>query len=322
MEFAFAPGRTRYDSLMRQLFTNRPNTQLVQGRALRTIADFFNRLHTDHAITLPAEDLFIVSHGNKAWVQIYLDTTQTTDTTFEAADAGVPGHADPFKTGVTAGSVQLAANVNHDAANNLTSMALTSMATNLRGCRIGAAEPFVDKLKEAFGNESPVTAPKHIDEVYEFGSVGMMELLVYGFSLVSKTAFADRAAIAAAFDAASLTFKDGSAVPTAMWTDWVPRDVTPGLRTAKSLYVNLGVTLGTRTRIRQSIEFRHDLPKLTYSITGLSPIPAPADWIETLRTALNNDAAQPNSNLASTHPLPMYQRSSQDSIDDLVDNLN
>jgi hypothetical protein len=32
MDFAFAPGRTGYDSFMRQLFINRPNTQLIQGR--------------------------------------------------------------------------------------------------------------------------------------------------------------------------------------------------------------------------------------------------------------------------------------------------
>lgn len=318
MDFAFAPGRTGYDSLMRQLFTNRPNTQLVQDRTLRTVADFLNRLHTGPGITLPAEDLYIVSHGNnRAWIQIHLDTTQTTDTTYEAADAAVAGNTDPFGTGVTAGSVQIPNDVNHDSSGNLNGMAM-----NFRGCRIGAAGPFVDKLKEAFGNESPVTAPKHFHEVFQLGNIGMMEFLIYGFSVVNKTAFADKTAVGTALDAAGLTYKDGSAIPSANWTDWVPTNVGVGHRTTKQVFVNLGTTLGTQSKIRQSIDFRHDVARFTYRISGLSPIPAPPDRLDTLRQALNNDAAQPGSNFASTHPLPMYARYSQSSIDDFVDNLS
>jgi len=277
MDFAFAPGRTGYDSLMRQLFTNRPNTQLVQGRTLRTIADFLNRLHTGPGITLPADDLCIVSHGNdRAWMQIHLDTTQRVNTTFEAADAAVTGHGDPFGTGVTAGSVEIPNDVNHDSAGNL-----NAMATNFRGCRIGVSEPFVDKLKEALGNESPVTAPKHFHEVFQLGNIGMMEFLIYSFTVLNKTAFANKAAVVAAFDAAGsstpprLTFRDGSAIPSANWTGWVPDNVGVGHRTTRTVFINLGTTLGTQSRIRLGIDFRHDVPAFTFPILRLSPIPAP-----------------------------------------------
>ena len=172
MDFAFAPGRTGYDAFMRQLFTNRPNTTLVQGRTLRTVADFFTQLHTT-GTNLPADDLYIVSHGNDhAWMQIQLDTTQNGATTFEAADAAINGHSDPHGTGVTAGGVEIPNNVNHDSGGNL-----GLDGHQLPGLPDRAAERFVDRLKEAFGNESPVTAPKHFHDIVNMGSVGMMEYL-------------------------------------------------------------------------------------------------------------------------------------------------
>jgi hypothetical protein len=99
--------------------------------------------------------------------------------------------------------------------------------------------------------------------------------------------------------------------------------VTAGHRTSKNVFINLGQTIGTQTKLRVGIEFRHDVPRYTYRISGLSPIPTTrADRIAALRSALNTDATQPDSLFASTHPFPMYERYGQSSIDDFVDNLS
>jgi hypothetical protein len=322
MDFAFAPGRGKEYTLARQLFALRPNTNVIQGRTLRTIADFFTHLNTTGGLTLPAEDLYIVSHGNDhAWTEIHLDGTQKKGPTgFEQADAAVRGHGDPFHTGVTSGSVEIPTDVNHDSNGDL-----GSMATNFRGCRIGVAEPFVDKLKEAFGGESPVTAPKRFYWIERLGGVGMMEFLLYSFGVVNKTALTDKAAVIDALDAApDLTFIDSSKVPTANWNDWVPKDVSRGRRPAKKkIYLNFGQTLGTRTGIPFKIEFRHEVPRFgPYEITGLSPMPAKADQLETLRQTLKDDANQPGSRFASGHPFPVFKRYRQSNIDDFVDNLS
>ncbi|MEO8827572.1 hypothetical protein [Lapillicoccus sp.] len=308
MDFAFAPGVSSYDSLARQLFTNRPNTQLVRQRGLNTVDAFLSFLNTSPTVTLPADDLYLVSHGNdKAWMQIHLDTTQSGGTTFEVA-----------KAAVATGSVNLPTNVNHGS-----SGALNSMSVNIRGCRIGAANPFVDQLKEAFGGDSPVTAALHFHEVYRMTGVGMLEFLVYGFTLVSQTAFVDQAATKAAFDAEGFTYRDGSGVPTALWDDWVPRRVSVGHRDSSSVYLQLGPGLGTQTRIPSAIGFRHDQPRFTYKISGLSSMPtAHAAQLDTLRQALNADAATTGSTFASAHPFPMFTRYTQNSIDDFVDNMN
>ncbi len=308
MDYAFAPGVTGYDGLARQLFSNRPDTTLIQARGMTTVDAFLSFLNTSTTVTLPADDLYVVSHGNdKAWMQIHLTPTQSGPTTFEVATAAV-----------TSGAVSIPTNVNHDSAGDLTSMSL-----NIRGCRIGVASPFVDELKDAFGNQSSVTAALHFHEVYRQGRVGMFEFLVYGFTLISQTAFADKAATVAAMDAHGFTYRDGSAVPTAVWTDWIPRNVGSGHRDTKSVYLDLGRTLGTTTTIGTSIQFRHDQPRYTYRVGGLTALPTlHTAQLDALRAALNADASQSGSTFADTHPFPTYKRYDHDSIDEFVDNMN
>jgi hypothetical protein len=307
MDYAFAPGATGYDKLARLLLSNRPDTTLVSQRGMNSIAQFFDYLHTTAAVTKPVGDLYVSSHGNdKAWMKIHLDAAQTTATSFEVAAAAV-----------LSGSVTIPSDLNHSGVD------LTDMKINLRGCRIGAAWPFVDTIKAAFGDESPVTAPKHFHKLQKLGSTGMMEFLFYGFSIVSKTAYADKAATAAAFEAANLTYHDdATVVPPALWTDWIPTDVSIGHRTGLAVTLDLGQTLGASTSISQTVDFRHDNPDYAYGILGLPAMPAPADLLDALRTALNEDAAEDGSTFSDEHPFPTFERFSQADIDDFVDNLD
>ena len=306
MNFAFAPGVTGYDRLARRLFTNRPNTQLIQRRGLNTVAQFFGHLDTTVNIPLPADDLFIASHGNdRAWMQIQLDGSQAGGTDYEAAEAAA-----------RSGSVRLPKDVNHNSDGTL-----ALMSVNFRGCRIGAAPRFVDKLKEAFGDQSPVTAPTHIHEIFPLGEIGMMEFLNYSFSVDSRTALRDKDAVVAALKDKSYTFRDGTAVPEASWTKWVPRNVAVGHRNSRRVFVRLGRSLGTRESIRATIRFRHDEPQFSFQIRGLPGLPAKADQLDTLRQKLKLDADNAGSMFAATHPFPLYERYGRSSVDNFVDNL-
>ncbi len=309
MDYAFAPGVTGYDALARELLTNRPNTTVISQRHMNTVDAFLTFVATDPSTTLPADDLYLVSHGNdKAWMQIQLDTIQTAATTFEVAEAAV-----------ASGSVNIPNGVNHDSSGDL-----NSMSVNIRGCRIGVAHPFVDKLKEAFGGESSVTAALHFHEVYKDNRAGMFEFLVYGFTLISQAAFTDKAATVTAMDTNGFTYRDGTTtVPSALWTEWIPRNVSIGHRDTKSAFLDLGRTLGTVAKLSTAIQFRHDRPTFTYRISGLSSMPAAhSAQLDTLRQSLNDDATQADSTFASDHPFPMFKRYDQDSIDDFVDKMN
>jgi hypothetical protein len=308
VDYAFAPGRTEYDGLMRQLFTDRPNTQLISVRGAGTIADFLNNLETAAGITKPTGDLFIATHGNdKAWIQIGLDAASPNDTQYEVVDAAV-----------ASGSVNIPTDINHDSNGDL-----TDLSVNIRGCRIGAAaaEPFVDRLKTAFGDESPVTAPRWFHYVYQMNGIGMMEFLLYCFEVRQSTAFPDKAAVAAALDAEDFTYHDGTDVHTAQWDSWVPRNVGPGHRNSMSVYLNLGRTIGKQSKIRRSIEFRHDRVKYVYSISGLGAMPAKAAQPTTLQSALQADASQPGSSFADDYGFPVFKRYGFDTLDDFFNGL-
>jgi len=304
MDYAFVPGRSTYESLMRQLFRDRLDTQLVNARGVLTVAKFIDYMETTAAFTRPVGDLFISTLGNnRAWMHIDLDDQPEKSTTYEVAE-----------NAVTSGSVQLPQDLNHNPDGSLGTVTL-----NFRGCRIGVSEPFVDKLKVAFAEDSPVTAPKHFHNVYRQNGVGSFEYLSIAFETRNQTAFPDKSAVDAAFTAKGFSFTDGSAVPDAQWDDWIPRNVCKGHRESHSVYLNLGQMIAKLTRIRDAIEFRHDVPSFTYRIGSLGSIPPAADRIDTLQQTLHDDANNtPASVWADTHPLPMYKRYGHSDIDDFV----
>jgi hypothetical protein len=310
MDYAFTAARgDRYYTLTRRLFANRPDTRVVTKRGLVTVSDFFDHLSTDGGIQRPTGDLLVVSHGNdRAWMQIPLDHHQ-------AADQGTD-YEDVVKADAGA-SVRIPGAVNHDDAG-----VLTSMAANFRGCRIGAAGPFVDALKTAFGGQSPVTAPKHFHYVWPLGHGGMMEFLAYAFVAQSPTPLADRPAVVAALVVAGHTFRDGSPLREADVTAWVSRNVGPGHRVTTRQYVKLGrVVDGVRT-LRLPVEFRHDVERYRLEITALAAPPAPADEVGQIRESLAADATHPGSSFADDHPLPIFRRFGHDTRDAFVDGLN
>jgi hypothetical protein len=310
MDYAFAPGVTQYDAAAQQLFTNRPNTRLIQARGLTALADFFSQLDTATGIQLPAGDLFVTSHGSDVVsMLLHLVSTQTDATTYEVVEAAA-----------TSGAARIPTSVNHDSGGTL-----TSMSANFRGCWFGLSPPYVDKLKEALGNESPVTAPKGAHEFIPIGTTGMIEFLLSIFRVVAKDPLADQAAVAAtlASHTPAFTFRDGSSVAAALWTAWVPKDISTGKRVSQYVYARLGRKLGTQTRRRVEIWFSHYEPWLTANVPGLTGLPSddPAR-IAALRNQLHAAANVPGSPWASTHPLPMYQRFAHSSIDEFVDGMN
>jgi len=305
VDYAFAPGQTDFDKMLGEFYARRPDTTLIGARGLKTVAQFLEHLESTAAIDKPTGDLFIVSHGNdRAWMKIKLDDQADANTTYEVVEKAV-----------TSGSVRLAADINHDLDGTLASTSL-----NFRGCRIGDAEPFVDKLKEAFGGESPVTAPKHFDDVYKQPGIGSFESLSIGFELIRPEAIADKAAAIDEFKGEAFTFLDGSLVPDDIWDKWIPRNVTrTGHRDVLTVYLELGRTIGALKKLRGAVEFRHDVPTFTFTISGLASLPAKDDRLDTLRQGMNSAAATANSNWADAHPLPMFKRYGFDSIDEFVD---
>jgi hypothetical protein len=307
MHYAFAPGATPYDIQSRHLLDDRPGTVLVSVDSVKHVEDFLGHLDTTAAIVKPlGGDLFLGSHGNHGgWLQIDLDGTKPVDTNYEVLEAAV-----------ASGSVVVPFNLDHNPDGSDSPISI-----HIRGCRIGIAEPFVDKLKEVFGGDSTVTAPKHFHVLfpptYPNKNKGLFEYLAYSFHLVRRDPFAKKDDAVAAFKAESFTYIDGSAVPEGRWDAWIPTDVNK-TRQAWSAAMPLGQKVGGVKVLTDATgrEYRHDIKTLPFTVRDLTAFPPENQRLDTLRATI-----APHPMFAATHPFPIQARFGHATADELIDGM-
>lgn len=153
-DYGFAPGRTEYDVDGSLLLSRIPNTVVIDLRGRRGIRDvksFINHLSRSAGITKPVKDLIILTHGNSSgYMQIDLNKGGRSNTTYEDLVDAVTNPSN---------SVQIPDSLHCPAGQPCTDPVRFNV--HIRGCRIGKAQPFVEKLKEAFSSPQSITAPKH-----------------------------------------------------------------------------------------------------------------------------------------------------------------
>jgi len=310
MDYAFAPGTTGYDNIMKDLFNQRPNTTLINQAGITRADQFIDHLETSGGVTRPVEDMIIASHGNDGgWLQI------------QFADIDADGDGNP-DTNTTYEVLEIADSTN--VADIPASVVGAASKFHIKGCKIGQnyAVPFVQKIKAALGGVVPVTAPKHFHEVWFRSDLGVLEYLGYDFSVVQATAFVNRNALLAAFGAAGLVFIDNSAIPADYWRTNIPTQVGTG-RITMRYTVNLSPALiptsgSAMNSLRLTIDnsFRHDAERFTFTVgygTGSPPATDTAKKAD-MKTSM---AAEPA--FQATHPFPMYARLEYDNLDQFVD---
>lgn len=314
MDYAFAPGTTAYDNIMKDLFRRRPNTTLVDQATITRVDEFIDHLETDAAVTRPVGNILIASHGNDGgWMQITL------------ADIDADGDGNP-DTNTTYEVLEEADNT--DVVEIPATVLGAATQFHIKGCKIGQdyAVPFVQKFKAALGGVAQVTAPKFFHEVWFRTDIGVLEYLGYDFSVVRTTAFANRAAVITAFQGAAQTFIDGSAVPNNKWGTWLPTKVTTGRR-ARSFTVDLSPSLqpntgSAMTSLRLTLDsgFRHDEEHFTFTVAygaGSSPPAGAAARKTDMKTSMSG---QPD--FQDTHPFPIFKRYEYDTFDEFADGFN
>jgi hypothetical protein len=213
---------------------------------------------------------------------------------------------------------------------------MNTITVRLRGCNIGKARPFVEKLQEAItpaGGMLNTTSPLHFDEFHGITG-GTVEYLAHKFTLKVAQKFlrpdgsADRDALLAAFDTARFTYLDGTGIPAAAWAGWVPSNIHPPQARWKQSFdmqVDLNPAVGTQTTVTIHREYRYET--VPFSWDWRAPDPGNHhDRLEVLRTTLPQGRV-PNTPTGRrlydpSYPWPLYERYGFTSIDDMVDNLN
>ena len=65
MDYAFAPGGTGFDRIVRGMFSRRANTTLTGARRGRsTVNEFIEHLDASSSITMPIDNILLGTHAN------------------------------------------------------------------------------------------------------------------------------------------------------------------------------------------------------------------------------------------------------------------
>lgn len=325
MDFGFASGPTPYDAALRQLYTNRASTTLIQQKGINTLSDFFSTL--SFQVTSPLGNIFIGSHGDEtAYIKMAFDAVSP-HITFESLDNALK----PPRT------MQLPANIIDprpvDTSNNP-----IEPHVYIRGCRIGILTPFIQKIKDVINGLSTTTikvgAPLFFHAVAPVPP-GIIESFSYDFHIFTKTKITNRAALLAAFKAVGFVDMYGNTITDTQWNSWIPAAIFRDKQ--NYMFPKLIGSPLTRSQIFATGLYRYRdasaLNAVVFPSFGIDPsfgtIPTdktqlPAFMKTVIKAVIANPTAQQKdfaAMLVDTHPLPYYKRYEYTSLDDMIDNL-
>ena len=308
---------TYFDNMQRRFRRDVP--PIAVRSTASTIAAFVNDMFTDSSVTKPVDDLYLGTHAGgdgflfctlfRGQVNVLGDPTDVTD--FEVLDQAMkparPAKIPDSLVGYT----------------RATPDPPPTHSVHIKGCNIGRDRfhitagqpkaPFLTKMKQAFGDNVKVTAPKHfhglIEEINHKGIFEYMEQELIVRTKAVKIArggfrgFATRQELIDAYKAAHLTYHDGTPIPDADWgTTLVPALFADNRRIAMT--IPLGRTVEHLTSLTIHKQLRIELEQVDWTITPGGTIPtAPADQLALLRASIAAD-----DRFKATHPWPVYER--------------
>lgn len=219
MDYAFAPGAdTDFDIPMQKVQRLRrkegelhPTTNLL-GTSGR-LEDFFNDLRSGQPprVTRPIGELVLVSHASaNGWLAMPLTAKVYDDIQYEAFD-----------------NVGTDIRIPTEILDKKVDGSPRPTTVHISGCRIGMAEPFLLRLKQALQYADKVIAPKHFHSggTWELdgGNVACIEYLAYCFESYSLTRLKERKQVIQLFTNDKHKFFDDTDVSSNYWNDWVPK---------------------------------------------------------------------------------------------------
>ncbi|TXH71696.1 MAG: hypothetical protein E6Q88_07560 [Lysobacteraceae bacterium] len=302
-DIAFVPGNTPYEQNMRGLMVDRPDTALFQHPQVNALREFIGALSGSAAILQPIRSILISSHANpEGLLYMPLSTYAVAHITYEDLEAAVRN-----------GSLRISQQALEPRPHDRGGQPIPARVL-IRGCRIGNATVYMRKLKEAFGNQIPVIAPKHFHVVArQTRPLGHVEYMAYGFSLARPVAFRNQAEAIAAFAAAGFSRIDGAPVPPSAWGRWIPRNIAANNLTSASV-------ISPITNARDSVPGEFRVRQRTFLANGGSMALATDPGSDTARKhAVRDDLVAQFPRYRSTHDFPEYVRYGHASMDEFMD---
>lgn len=315
-DFLFVPGSSGPEVMGRTVISHRPNTTLITRPAAQNhLAGLIAHLTTSGSITRPIGDILLVAHGLETGFY-FMPLSRALPS---------PAHFESAETANTSNAVRMTAPLLTPAGGG----PMNTITVRMRGCNIGQARPFVEKLQEAMtpsGGTLNVTAPLHFDEFHGTRG-GHIEYLAHKFTLKVNQRFADRNALIAAFAAnTAFTYLNGTQVPLDVWQSVVPATIHPApasWRQSFNMGVGLNPAIGTQTTATIHREYRYETLSSPFSWDWRAPDPGTrALRLDVLRNSLPQGTVSGVHIFDPTYPWPQYERFGFASINDYVNGLD
>jgi len=310
-----------YFDLMQQRY--RRDVPAIDVRRVPShIAGFIDDLFTDASVTKPVDDLYIGTHADgdgflfvrlfRGAVDVLGDPTDVTD--YEVLDQAMM----PARPAKIPDSL-----VDYHRGTPPAADPPPTHSVHIKGCNIGRdrfsprpgepVAPFLAKLKQVFGGNVNVTAPKHFHGLLpETTHNGIFEYMEQELIVRTKAVripprtgplrgFTKRNQLIDAYKAAHLSYHDGTPIPDA---DWGATLVPPRMANNRgiAMTIPLGRTIENLPAVTIQKQLRIDLEQVHWTISGAASTP-PAGKLALLRASIAADAR-----FAATHPWPMYER--------------
>jgi hypothetical protein len=304
-DYAFVPGTTKFDLQMAGLMDNRTQTTRINNPLIDSLAGFIRALGNDTAVDKPIRHLLVASHANpEGNLFIRLSFLAAASITYEDLEAAVKD-----KSLLIDG--RLLEPRPNDGGNPVAAAVL------IRGCRIGLAEPYLKKLKEALGGAITVIAPKHFhDAAQQSKPTGYVEYMSYNFPIYRPKAFRNKGEAVKAFTGAGFTRIDRQPVPPKLWPDWIP-----GKELNKQGNNSVPAAIVSPiTNARESIPgyFRYTFRQFLQQDGSVNLPKDPGDE-KGRKKAVRDDLVKNLTRYQDTHPFPEYVRYGYKTMDEFMD---
>ena len=315
-DYGFVPGGTGFENDARRYLSQRPSSTVI-ATAAGTVESFVSELKTSTSVQRPVGNLAIGCHGHPQGVlEIKLDSGSGKLAYFADVDKAV-----------TSGTLTIATSV----LDPRPVVGGSPVAAKFRivGCSIGAAVPYLVRLKAALGGQVKIIATPHEDLMVGTltinGVAVVIRMLEYDFRVVTTLGLSfegeaiGQAGVIDLFAAKYPTWYDGVAIPKEFWKTIVPPDVFTEGKISKGISLDFNPKINGVKNFGSDFDaniWHHKVEKVgPYPVTPPSQnLPSSTERREFIRGKIKN-----RPEFAAGHLFPLHKQLGYNTYDEFID---
>jgi len=315
-DYGFVPGGTAFDNLARRYLSQRPSSAVVATPAA-TIESFVNELKTSTSVQRPVGNLGIGCHGHPQGVlQISLDSGSGTFAYFADVDKAV-----------TSGTITISSSVLDP--RPVVGGSPVPAKFRIFGCSIGAAIPYLVRLKAALGGAVKIVATPH-EELMQGtliinGAPILIRMLEYDFRIFTTLGLSfegeaiGQAGVIDLFAAKYPFWFDGQLIPKSFWKTIVPADVFAEGKITNGVSLDFDPKIGGVKNF--GIDFAANIWEHKVERVGSFTVTPPSQNLATTteRREFIRGKIKNRPEFAAGHLFPLHKQLGYNSYDEFID---